>query len=241
MREVLRGSREGATIIARPGRYDLSGMTLPPKSVVYAPDGATVVGSIAIPGPNTVIRDFTFEGGTVDPSNSRSASVGQCAPLGGTTSIKVDGATNALIINNAFHNVTGVSLRDGRSTGRRSRAIISSIAANASTSTSITTTRGDATATNRTIARAVSLKGGSTVTIREAVLQQVRLVAQQQKKMLAVLDDNLRLAESGLDSLCLAIIVANLDDELGLDPFDSGTEIPTTLREFIELYEHAAA
>ena len=134
-------------------------MTLPPNSVLYAPDGATVVGSIAIPGPNTVIRGFTFEGGTVDLSNSRSASVGQGAFLGGTTSIKVDGATNALIINNAFHNVTGVSLRDGRSTCRRSRAIISSIAANASTSTSITTTRGDATSTNRTIARAVPLTG----------------------------------------------------------------------------------
>jgi hypothetical protein len=79
------------------------------------------------------------------------------------------------------------------------------------------------------------------VTIREAVLQQVRLVAQQQKKMLAVLDDNLRLAESGLDSLCLAIIVANLDDELDLDPFNGSIEMPTTLGEFIELYEHAAA
>ena len=79
------------------------------------------------------------------------------------------------------------------------------------------------------------------MTTREAVLQQVRVVAQQQKKVLAVLDDNLRLAESGLDSLCLAIVVANLDDELNLDPFDGGIEMPTTLGEFIELYEHAAA
>src|SRR5690242_7394561 len=47
-------------------------------------------------------------------------------------------------------------------------------------------------------------EGGSTVTIRDAVLEQVRLVAQQQKKKLAVLDDSLRLAESGLDSLCFA-------------------------------------
>ena len=78
------------------------------------------------------------------------------------------------------------------------------------------------------------------MTIREVVLQQVRLVAQQQKKKLAVLDDNLCLAESGLDSLCLAIIVANLDDELHLDPFDGGTELPTTLGEFVGLYEDAA-
>ena len=78
------------------------------------------------------------------------------------------------------------------------------------------------------------------MTIREVVLEQVRLVAEQQKKMLAVLDDDLRLGESGLDSLCLAIIVASLDDELQLDPFDGGTELPATLGEFIGLYEHAA-
>jgi hypothetical protein len=58
--------------------------------------------------------------------------------------------------------------------------------------------------------------------------------------MLAVLDDNVGLAESGLDSLCVAIIVANLDDELGLDPFIGAVEMPTTLGEFIELYENAA-
>ena len=107
IREALRGSKAGATIIVRPGRYDLSGTTLPANIVLYAPDGATIVGSIAIPGPNTVIRGFTFEGGTVDLSKSQSVSVGQCVFLGGTTSIKVDDATNALIINNDFRKVTG--------------------------------------------------------------------------------------------------------------------------------------
>ena len=77
--------------------------------------------------------------------------------------------------------------------------------------------------------------------IRSAVLDQVRLVAEQQKKRLAPLTDELPLLESGLDSLCLAIIVANLEDELGLDPFGTGNDIamPVTLGDFIRLYEHA--
>ena len=50
----------------------------------------------------------------------------------------------------------------------------------------------------------------------------------------------LPLLESGLDSLCVAIIVANLDDELGLDPFAAGNvDMPVTLGDFIRLYEHA--
>jgi acyl carrier protein len=57
------------------------------------------------------------------------------------------------------------------------------------------------------------------------------------------LTDNLPLLDSGLDSLCLAIIVAGLDDELGLDPLSASddVEFPVTLGEFIKLYENAAA
>ena len=83
-----------------------------------------------------------------------------------------------------------------------------------------------------------------TTTIRETVLAQVRLVAEQQKKTLApLLTDQSRLTESGLDSLCMAIIVANLEDELGIDPFfeERAVEIPATLGEFIRLYENAGA
>jgi hypothetical protein len=44
--------------------------------------------------------------------------------------------------------------------------------------------------------------------------------------------------ESGLDSLCLAILVAALDDTLDIDPFSAGTSnFPVTLGEFIHLYE----
>lgn len=80
------------------------------------------------------------------------------------------------------------------------------------------------------------------MSVREVILEQVRLVAQQQSKTLTTLSDALRLQDSGLDSLCIAIIVANLEDELGVDPFfdGKGLEVPSTLGEFIRLYENAA-
>jgi hypothetical protein len=67
-------------------------------------------------------------------------------------------------------------------------------------------------------------------------------VAKQHDKTLAPLDDTLPLLESGLDSLCIAILVANLEDELELDPFGSGNDvrIPVTLGDFVLLYENAA-
>jgi hypothetical protein len=53
------------------------------------------------------------------------------------------------------------------------------------------------------------------------------------------LTDDLPLLESGLDSLCLAVLVANLDDQLELDPFgaDGNVDFPVTIGDFIGLYE----
>ena len=80
------------------------------------------------------------------------------------------------------------------------------------------------------------------MSVRASVLAQFKRVAQEQKKTLAPLTDDLVLLESGLDSLCLAIIVAQLEDALGVDPFSAAedAEFPVTLGDFIELYEHAA-
>ena len=68
-------------------------------------------------------------------------------------------------------------------------------------------------------------------------------VAQEQNKVLAPLSGELGLLETGLDSLCFAIIVARLEDRFGVDPFSSDDEIdfPVTVGDFIRLYEHAVA
>ena len=81
------------------------------------------------------------------------------------------------------------------------------------------------------------------MSVRPIILQHIVRIAEQQKKTLAPLTDDLPLLEKGLDSLCIAIQVASLDDELGVDPFDRDGDVPfpVTIGDFIELYEHATA
>jgi acyl carrier protein len=71
----------------------------------------------------------------------------------------------------------------------------------------------------------------------EAKFQQV---ATEQKRKLARLSNDLKLLESGLDSLSFALIVARLEEELGFDPFDSVDEVrfPVTFGDFVRLYEN---
>ena len=79
--------------------------------------------------------------------------------------------------------------------------------------------------------------------IRSTILTVCRTVADEQQKTLAPLTDDLPLLETGLDSLCVAVIVARLEDQLGFDPFSSEEEFefPVTVGDFIKLYEGAAA
>ena len=80
-----------------------------------------------------------------------------------------------------------------------------------------------------------------TVSVRSKVLSQFEQVAKEQNKVLGPLSDDLVLVDSGLDSLCLAIIVARLEDALGVDPFNATDgDFPVTLGDFIQLYANAA-
>lgn len=67
-------------------------------------------------------------------------------------------------------------------------------------------------------------------------------VAREHGKTLAPLSDNLVLVDSGLDSLCFAILVAKLEDRLGVDPFTASDDVsfPVTFGDFVRLYDHAA-
>jgi hypothetical protein len=82
----------------------------------------------------------------------------------------------------------------------------------------------------------------SPTALRGIILEQVQSVAEQHNRVLAPLTDDLLLIDSGLDSLCIAVLVACLDDELDLDPFSMSGSVafPVTLGDFIRLYEHAA-
>ena len=93
----------------------------------------------------------------------------------------------------------------------------------------------------RTIIEASSVEAPN-ASLREAILREIRTVAAEQSRILAPLTDDLSLAESGLDSLCFAVLVARLEDITGHDPLTSAGDarFPRTVGEFITLYEEAA-
>jgi acyl carrier protein len=78
--------------------------------------------------------------------------------------------------------------------------------------------------------------------VRSQVIAQFAQVAREQNKPLAPLTDDLALYDSGLDSLCFAIVVVRLEDALGVDPFNTDEDVrfPVTLGDFIGFYENAA-
>jgi acyl carrier protein len=78
--------------------------------------------------------------------------------------------------------------------------------------------------------------------IRSEIVNIFTHVAKDQSMPLAPLTDNLSLIDSGLDSLCLAIIVARLEELLGVDPFSSSEDIPfpVTFGDFVKCYDKAA-
>jgi acyl carrier protein len=79
--------------------------------------------------------------------------------------------------------------------------------------------------------------------MRETILEMMASIAEQQKRPLVPLRDDLELFETGLDSLCIAILVAGLDDQFDLDPLSAADEdrFPVTVGDFIRLYENAVA
>jgi acyl carrier protein len=80
------------------------------------------------------------------------------------------------------------------------------------------------------------------MSVRSIIISQFERVVKEQNKQLAPLTDDLVLLESGLDSLCFAIVVARLEDALGFDPFSAAEDVyfPVTLSDFIKFYEDAA-
>jgi len=75
--------------------------------------------------------------------------------------------------------------------------------------------------------------------IRSTIVSQFEQVAAEQHHKLAPLTDERPLLESGLDSLAFAIVVARLEDSLGIDPFTASedAQFPVTFGDFVKMYE----
>ena len=77
---------------------------------------------------------------------------------------------------------------------------------------------------------------------RAAIIQTIERVAKEHKIALPPLSETLPLLDSGLDSLCWAIVIARMEETAGFDPFDTseGALFPVTLGDFIRAYDARA-
>jgi acyl carrier protein len=81
------------------------------------------------------------------------------------------------------------------------------------------------------------------MSVRLKIVAAMRQVAEEQKVTLPPLTDELSLHETGFDSLGFAILVARLEDDLGVDPFTLSEDatFPLTIGDFIRAYENVPA
>ena len=80
------------------------------------------------------------------------------------------------------------------------------------------------------------------MSVKLTIMDQMAEIAREHGKILAPLRDDLVLLDSGLDSLGFAVLVARLEDTLGVDPFTAAEDafFPVTLGDFVKVYENGA-
>jgi acyl carrier protein len=78
---------------------------------------------------------------------------------------------------------------------------------------------------------------------RSKIIAAINLIAEEQKISLPPLDDDLSLHDTGFDSLAFAILIARLEDDLGIDPFtiSENAMVPLTVGDFVRAYENVHA
>jgi acyl carrier protein len=81
------------------------------------------------------------------------------------------------------------------------------------------------------------------MSVRSRIFSAMQQIAEEQKVTLPPLQDDLSLHETGFDSLAFAILVARLEDDLGVDPFTVAEDavFPSTVGEFVRAYENVPA
>ena len=78
------------------------------------------------------------------------------------------------------------------------------------------------------------------MSVKLTIIEQMEQIAREHSKTLPPLKEDLVLADCGLDSLGFAVLVARLEDTLGIDPFTAAEDaiFPITLGDFVKVYEH---
>jgi acyl carrier protein len=86
-------------------------------------------------------------------------------------------------------------------------------------------------------------KARDSMSTRLKIIAEMQRIAAEQQVTLPPLVDDLSLHETGFDSLAFAILVARLEDDLGIDPFtiSEDASFPLTVGDFIRAYENVPA
>jgi acyl carrier protein len=81
------------------------------------------------------------------------------------------------------------------------------------------------------------------MSVRLRIIAAIQEIAAEQQVTLPPLEDGLSLHETGFDSLAFAILVARLEDDLGIDPFtiSEDASFPLTIGDFVRAYENVHA
>jgi len=81
------------------------------------------------------------------------------------------------------------------------------------------------------------------MSVRLRIMAAMQQIAVEQQVTLPPLQDELSLHETGFDSLGFAILVARLEDDLGVDPFTLADDaaFPLTIGDFVRAYENVPA
>jgi acyl carrier protein len=77
------------------------------------------------------------------------------------------------------------------------------------------------------------------MSVRSTIVEAFEQVAAEREKKLAPLSDELKLLDSGLDSLSFAVLVIRLEETLGVDPFnEEQVTFPVTFGDLVSLYDN---
>jgi len=80
------------------------------------------------------------------------------------------------------------------------------------------------------------------MSVRSTLVAEIEAITREHDKAMPPLTDDLVLLDTQFDSLCFALLVARMEDLVGVDPFSTleVADLPVTLGDLVALYERAA-
>jgi hypothetical protein len=79
------------------------------------------------------------------------------------------------------------------------------------------------------------------MSLRSTIISEIETITRDQNKRMPALTDSMVLMDTDFDSLCFALLVARMEDQLGFDPFSTleVADLPVTLGDLVALYDRA--